>query len=87
LREVAQRFGVPAYLVDTADDLQPEWLVGKQRVGVTAGASAPEILIEQLLARLRTLGAKSVRPLDGVQESVMFPMPQGLHAPVAKVTP
>jgi 4-hydroxy-3-methylbut-2-enyl diphosphate reductase len=87
LREVAQRFGVPAYLVDTADDLQPEWLVGKQRVGVTAGASAPEILIEQLLARLRTLGAKSVRPLDGVQESVMFPMPKGLHAPVAKVTP
>ena len=74
-------------MVDTADDLQPEWLIGKQRVGVTAGASAPEILIEQLSARLRTLGAKSVRPLDGVQENVTFPMPKGLHAPVAKATP
>jgi 4-hydroxy-3-methylbut-2-enyl diphosphate reductase len=84
LREVAQRFGVPAYLVDTADDLQPQWLEGKRRVGVTAGASAPEVLIEQLVARLRELGAGSVRPLDGVQEHVIFPMPKGLHAPVSK---
>ena len=80
LREVARRFGVPAYLVDTADDLQPEWLAGKKRIGVTAGASAPEVLIEQLIARLRDLGARAVRTLDGVQENVTFPMPKGLHA-------
>jgi 4-hydroxy-3-methylbut-2-en-1-yl diphosphate reductase len=84
LREVAERFGVPAYLVDTADDLQPQWLEGKRRVGVTAGASAPEVLIEQLVARLRELGAGSVRPLDGVQEHVIFPMPKGLHAHASK---
>jgi 4-hydroxy-3-methylbut-2-enyl diphosphate reductase len=80
LREVAQRFGVPAYLVDTARDLRPEWLEGKHRVGVTAGASAPEVLIEQLIARLQQLGAKSVRPLEGVRENVTFPLPKGLHA-------
>ena len=84
LREVAERFGVPAHLVDTADDLRPEWIQDKLRVGVTAGASAPEVLIEQLVARLRELGAKSVRPLDGVQENVTFPMPKGLHATGAK---
>jgi 4-hydroxy-3-methylbut-2-enyl diphosphate reductase len=79
LREVAERFSVPAYLVDAADDLRPEWLAGKRRVGVTAGASAPEVLIDQLVARLRQLGAASVRTLEGVQENVMFPMPKGLH--------
>jgi 4-hydroxy-3-methylbut-2-enyl diphosphate reductase len=84
LREVAQRFGVPAFLVDNAEDLRPEWLAGKQRIGVTAGASAPEILIEHLVARLRELGAASVRSLDGVQENVTFPMPKGLHSSVAK---
>ena len=84
LREVAERFGVPAYLVDTAEDLRSEWLEGKQRVGVTAGASAPEVLIEQLVTRLRGLGAKSVRSLEGVQESVIFPMPKGLHTAGAK---
>jgi 4-hydroxy-3-methylbut-2-enyl diphosphate reductase len=86
LREVAERLGLPAYLVDTADDLQPQWLEGKRRVGVTAGASAPEVLIEQLVARLRELGAGSVRPLDGVQEHVIFPMPKGLHAHASKET-
>jgi 4-hydroxy-3-methylbut-2-enyl diphosphate reductase len=84
LREVAERFGVPAYLVDNADDLQPGWIAGRQRVGVTAGASAPEVLIEQLVARLRALGARSVRPLDGVQEAVTFPLPKGLQRPPAK---
>jgi 4-hydroxy-3-methylbut-2-enyl diphosphate reductase len=78
LREVAQRHGVPAYLVDSADDLDPSWIAGKARVGVTAGASAPELLVSQLLERLKSLGARSVRPLDGVQESVVFPMPKGL---------
>jgi 4-hydroxy-3-methylbut-2-enyl diphosphate reductase len=78
LREVAERFGVPAYLVDSAADLDPAWLAGRKRVGVTAGASAPELLIEQLLARLKDLGAASVRNLPGVEESIVFPMPKGL---------
>ncbi|MCS6945397.1 MAG: 4-hydroxy-3-methylbut-2-enyl diphosphate reductase [Sutterellaceae bacterium] len=79
LREVAERFGVPAYLVDSADDLNPQWLKGKQRIGVTAGASAPEILVQQLIERLRALGAVSVRTLEGAQEHVTFPLPKGLH--------
>ncbi len=78
LREVAERFGVPAYLVDSAADLDPAWVMGKARVGVTAGASAPERLIEDLVQRLQALGAKSVRPLDGVKEEVVFPLPKGL---------
>lgn len=83
LREVAERHGVPAYLVDSASDLDPAWIVDKARVGVTAGASAPELLVNQLLDRLKALGARSVRPLDGVQESVVFPMPKGLGKAVA----
>ena len=83
LREVAERHGVPAYLVDSANDLDPAWIVDKARVGVTAGASAPELLVNQLLDRLKLLGARSVRPLDGVQESVVFPMPKGLGKAVA----
>ena len=79
LREVAQRFGVPAYLVDSADQLDPEWLRGFRRVGVTAGASAPEVLVSALIDRLKELGAISVRPLDGVQEKVVFPLPKGLN--------
>jgi len=79
LREVAQRFGVPAHLVDSADQLDPAWLVGRCRVGVTAGASAPEVLVSALIERLKQLGAGSVRPLDGVQEKVVFPLPKGLN--------
>ena len=78
LREVAERFGVPAYLVDSAADVDPAWLGGRARVGVTAGASAPEALVQQLLDRLRALGAGSVRALPGVEEGVVFPMPRGL---------
>jgi 4-hydroxy-3-methylbut-2-en-1-yl diphosphate reductase len=78
LREVAERFGVPAYLVDSAVDLDPAWIAGKARVGVTAGASAPELLVNDLVDRLLALGAKSVRPLDGVKEEVVFPLPKGL---------
>ncbi len=78
LREVAERFGVPAYLVDTAADLDPSWLSGRDRVGVTAGASAPELLVQQLLDRLKSLGARSVRTLKGVEEHVVFPLPRGL---------
>jgi len=79
LREVAQRFGVPAYLVDSADQLEPGWLHGRRRVGVTAGASAPEVLISELIERLKQFGALNVRPLEGVQEKVVFPLPKGLN--------
>ncbi len=78
LREVAQRAGVPAYLVDSADDVDPAWLQGKRRVGVTAGASAPESLVQALIEKLRQLGAGSVRALQGVEEHVVFPLPKGL---------
>jgi 4-hydroxy-3-methylbut-2-enyl diphosphate reductase len=78
LREVAQRFGVPAHLVDTAAQLDPAWFEGRRRVGVTAGASAPEVLVDELLAALKSMGAGSVRVLDGVSEDVVFPMPKGL---------
>jgi 4-hydroxy-3-methylbut-2-en-1-yl diphosphate reductase len=78
LREVAERFGVPAHLVDGADDIDPSWLQDRQRIGVTAGASAPEVLVEAVVSRLRVLGARSVRPLAGVQENVVFPLPKGL---------
>jgi 4-hydroxy-3-methylbut-2-enyl diphosphate reductase len=78
LREVAERFGVPAYLVDNAADLQPAWLAGKVRVGITAGASAPDILVQQLIERLKELGASGVSTLQGVEEHVAFPLPKGL---------
>jgi 4-hydroxy-3-methylbut-2-enyl diphosphate reductase len=80
LREVAEHMGVPAYRVDRADQLDPAWIAGRKRVGVTAGASAPEVLVQEVVARLRALGAASVRPLAGVEEHVVFPMPKGLHA-------
>jgi len=78
LREVAERFGVPAYLVDSDDDVDPDWLRGKQRIGVTAGASAPESLVRALIERLRSLGATRVSVLEGVEEHVVFPLPKGL---------
>jgi 4-hydroxy-3-methylbut-2-enyl diphosphate reductase len=78
LREVAQGRGIPAYMVDSADQLKAEWVAGKRRVGITAGASAPEVLGTQLIARLKELGAGSVRQLDGVSESIVFTLPRGL---------
>ena len=78
LRELAQRLGRPAYMVDDAEALQPAWFDGATRVGLTAGASAPDILVQQVIARLRTLGAVSLRKLDGVVETVHFPLPKGL---------
>jgi 4-hydroxy-3-methylbut-2-enyl diphosphate reductase len=78
LREVARNMGAEAYMVDRAADLRPEWVAGKRRVGVTAGASAPEVLVEELIARLRELGAASVRQLEGIQESVVFTLPREL---------
>jgi 4-hydroxy-3-methylbut-2-enyl diphosphate reductase len=78
LRELAERLGTPAHMVDAADDLQAVWFEGRRRVGVTAGASAPDILVQQVVARLRELGATSIRKMDGVQEHVRFPLPRGL---------
>ena len=79
LRDVAAKYGTPSYMVDNADELQPEWLAGKRTIGLTAGASAPDILVQQVIARLRELGAVSVRTLAGIQETVKFPLPKGLR--------
>ena len=78
LREVAENLGVPAYLVDGAEDIDPAWLEGKQRVGISAGASAPEILVEAVIGRLKKLGATEVAPLQGLLEKVNFPLPKEL---------
>jgi 4-hydroxy-3-methylbut-2-enyl diphosphate reductase len=78
LRELAQRLGRPAYMVDDVGELDPAWFADAQRVGLTAGASAPDLLVQQVVARLRELGALSVRKLDGIQETVHFPLPKGL---------
>jgi 4-hydroxy-3-methylbut-2-en-1-yl diphosphate reductase len=78
LREVAQKKGTEAYMVDNAAQIDPMWLEGKARIGVTAGASAPEVLVQAVINRLKECGARSVRILDGVEESVTFPMPKGL---------
>jgi 4-hydroxy-3-methylbut-2-enyl diphosphate reductase len=78
LREVARNMGLPAYMVDNAGQLQAEWFVGKSRIGVTAGASAPEVLVEGVIARLKELGAITVTPLAGIEENVNFPLPKAL---------
>jgi 4-hydroxy-3-methylbut-2-enyl diphosphate reductase len=78
LRELAERLGTPAFMVDAAADLVPEWFEGRSRVGLTAGASAPDILVQHVIDRLRELGAISVRNIDGVKETVEFPLPLGL---------
>jgi 4-hydroxy-3-methylbut-2-enyl diphosphate reductase len=78
LREVAQNLGVPAYMVDNASEIQPEWIAGKERVGLTAGASAPEILVCAVIERLKQLGIGSVENLDGTPEKVAFALPKGL---------
>ncbi len=78
LREVAEKNGGEAYMVDNASQIDPAWIKGKSRIGVTAGASAPEVLVQQVVARLKQLGAASVRELDGVEEHVTFPLPKGL---------
>jgi 4-hydroxy-3-methylbut-2-enyl diphosphate reductase len=78
LAELARKLGVPAYMVDSIDDLKAEWLEGKERVGVTAGASAPEVLVKAVVRKIRSLGAVSVRKMDGIEETVKFPLPKGL---------
>jgi len=91
LREVASHRGVAAWMVDRADELRPEWIAGRRRVGVTAGASAPEILVQQVIARLKELGALGVTELSGTNESIVFPMPKGLagerHAKAPELAP
>ncbi len=78
LAELARKLGVSSYMVDRADELRPEWLEGKPRVGLTAGASAPEVLVTEVIDRIKSLGALAVRRMDGVQETVKFPLPKGL---------
>ena len=78
LREVAANQGVPAYMIDNARELKAEWVAGKARIGLTAGASAPEVLVQEVVARLREFGAREVSELDGITERVTFPLPKGL---------
>ncbi|NLY34044.1 MAG: 4-hydroxy-3-methylbut-2-enyl diphosphate reductase [Alcaligenaceae bacterium] len=78
LREVAERLSCPAYLIDGAEAIQPEWLENARHIGITAGASAPEVLVQEVIARLRELGAVSVRKIQGAEENVSFPLPKEL---------
>jgi 4-hydroxy-3-methylbut-2-enyl diphosphate reductase len=78
LAELARKLGVDSYMVDHPTELQPEWLQGKDRVGLTAGASAPEVLVQDIIARIKAMGAVSVRKMDGIVETVKFPLPKGL---------
>ena len=81
LREVARNLGRDAYLVDKADDLRPEWVEGRRTIGVTAGASAPEVLVHDVILRLQEMGVRRVRELDGIEERVIFPLPKGIAHP------
>ncbi len=79
LRELAHKLGTESFMVDSAGELQPQWFEGRQRVGLTAGASAPEVLVRQVMDRLKEMGAVSVRKLAGIEETVKFPLPKGLR--------
>ena len=79
LREVAKKLGTASYMVDSASELKAEWFEGRSRVGLTAGASAPEILVKAVIDRIKALGAVSVRKMDGIEETVKFPLPKGLR--------
>jgi 4-hydroxy-3-methylbut-2-enyl diphosphate reductase len=85
LREVAERKGIPAYLIDGAESIDPAWLVGRSRIGISAGASAPELLVQQVIDRLKSLGAISVRTMQGLHENVSFPLPKGLSRKVVEL--
>ena len=87
LREVAAHRGVPSYMIDRASELDPAWLAGKSRIGVTAGASAPAVLVREVLARLRELGIAHVEELEGAVERIVFPLPRGLHHGVSGKAP
>jgi 4-hydroxy-3-methylbut-2-enyl diphosphate reductase len=83
LREVARKLGTQSYMVDSADELQPAWFAGCLRVGLTAGASAPEVLVAAVIDRIKALGAVSVRKMNGIEETVKFPLPKGLRLDAA----
>ncbi|MBI2748552.1 MAG: 4-hydroxy-3-methylbut-2-enyl diphosphate reductase [Burkholderiales bacterium] len=78
LAELARKLGVTSYMVDSADELQTAWFEGKSHVGLTAGASAPEVLVSAVIDRIKALGAVSVRKMNGIEETVKFPLPKGL---------
>ena len=78
LRELAERLGTPAFMVDSPEELQPQWFAQATRVGLTAGASAPEVLVQGVIARIQALGAASVRKMDGLEETIKFPLPKCL---------
>jgi 4-hydroxy-3-methylbut-2-enyl diphosphate reductase len=78
LKDVSSNLGTPTYMVDDASEIQAEWFEGRSKVGLTAGASAPEVLVQSVIARIRELGAVSVRQLEGIQETIKFPLPKGL---------
>ena len=84
LREVARKLGTQSYMVDSADELEPQWFTNCQRVGLTAGASAPEVLVTAVINRIKALGAVSVRKMDGIEETVKFPLPKGLRLDTAE---
>lgn len=84
LREVAERLGCPSYLVDGPECIEPQWLAGAQRIGITAGASAPEVLVQDVISRLKELGAISVRKMRGIEENVSFPLPRELSRKMAE---
>ena len=85
LRELAERCGASAYLIDDASMIEPQWLSGKQRIGVTAGASAPELLVQEVIDTLRGHGGLAVRDLDGRKENITFSLPKGLRIPTVAV--
>ncbi|MBE8596617.1 4-hydroxy-3-methylbut-2-enyl diphosphate reductase [Xenorhabdus sp. BG5] len=85
LAELAQRVGKPAYLIDSAKDIQEEWITGVNAVGVTAGASAPDILVQQVIERLKTFGAETVNELHGREENIVFEVPKELRVEVKEV--
>jgi len=79
LREVALKLGTPSFMVDSVDELQSHWFVDGSRVGLTAGASAPEVLVQAVIHRIKAMGAVSVRTLPGIEETTKFPLPKGLR--------
>jgi 4-hydroxy-3-methylbut-2-enyl diphosphate reductase len=80
LRELAERCGCEAYLIDGPEDIQPSWISGKTSIGLTAGASAPEVLVKDVISRLEELGAKPPLGLDGVVENISFSLPKELRS-------
>ena len=79
LKELAERLGCDSYLIDSVDDIEPEWFDGKSRFGITAGASAPEVLVQQVVRHLQEMGHIDPEELEGVEENIVFSMPKELR--------